>query len=189
MARFEDDDIKIFTPAAKNNADVDQDVIATMEALDRERQNGNVNKARVIGKHLSKLFIDEVNRLDSLPEEFQGSKVRQNTGVLFLFSAETALNMFLPTNTLATIAISALNDRLEDRKSDLFRNVYESPAYSFYYLNIRKGSEDIPNDIGSAYAMLCSHENDPAFIEMGSSLYNMVLDEVESDVKKAKFQI
>lgn len=189
MSRHEDDDIKIFTSDKDlaSSVDVDAEVLNTVETMDRERQNGNVNKARVMGKHLAKLFNDEVDPRKERDEQFQDKAVIQQIGVLFLFSAETALNIFLPSSTLSTIATTSLHDQLDDRKSKLYRDVYESSAYSFYYLSIRKGSDNIATSIGEAFAMLCHHEGDPVFRHEGCQLYNKVLNEVESEVKKANF--
>ncbi|MGN0445543.1 MAG: hypothetical protein ACI4IA_03200 [Acutalibacteraceae bacterium] len=189
MSLYEDDDIKIFTSEKNLNhsADVDADVLQTVEAMNHDRQNGNVNKARVIGKHLAKLFVDEVEHRADREELFQDSSVMQQISVLFLFSAETGFNIYLPSTTLSTIAITAMHDQLELRQSKLYRDVYESSAYSFYFLNIRKESSNVPENIGKTFAMLCHHEDDIHFIQEGAQVYNVVLAEIERDVEKANF--
>ncbi len=189
MARMEDDDIKIFTSdkTITPGTDVDAEVLNTVEQIDHDRQNGNTNKARVMGKHLAKLFLDEVEKSEERDPALNTGEILQQIGVLFLFSAETAFNVFFPSPTLAAIAITAMHDQLEDRKSKLYRDVYESSAYSFYYLSLRKAEANVSQKIGESFAMLCQHDDDPLFIREGSSIYNKVLAEVENEVKRAKF--
>lgn len=186
MTSFEDNDIKIFNP--EKNKKADAEMLEMVEALDHHRRNGNAGRARKLGKDLAKLALNDELK-DSLTDEgFLSSDVITEVGVLLLFSTEAALNYFLPTTQLSAIAIASLHDKLGQAESEFYKNVIESPAYSFYYLSIRKGGADVASDIGEAFAMLCRHEGDQKFIEEGKHIYNMVIREVEKDIKKANFQ-
>ena len=188
---MEDEDIKIFTTerSAEDRADVNSEVLNTVELMDRERQNGNSTKARVIGKHLAKLFMEEISPDYPRDEMFRSGAVVQQIGVLFLFTAETAVNIYFPSSTLSTIAIATLHNQLEDFKYKVYRDVYESSAYSFYYLSIRKGSDNVSRSIGEAFAMLCQKEGNVDFRREGCTIYKTVMNEVEELVKKANFAV
>ena len=90
---------------------------------------------------------------------------------------------------VSTIAIATLHNQLEDFKSKVYRDVYESSAYSFYYLSIRKGSDNVSRSIGEAFAMLCQKEGNVDFRREGCTIYKTVMNEVEELVKKANFAV
>lgn len=186
---FDDSDIKIFT--SKADAATDMDILSVVESLNQQRANGNVGKAENLGYSLASLAFSDESR-----EKFQnstffagaGAEVAAQIGVLLLFAAEAALNYFLPSTQLSTIAITALHKHLDELESDFYRNVVESSAYSFYYLSIRKGGEDVSTDIGKAFAMLCQKEGNTDYVQAGRNLYNMVLTEVQQEVTDLAFQ-
>ena len=78
-------------------------------------------------------------------------------------------------------------EALGKKNLEFYDSVVSSPAFSFYYLSVRKGGTDIPKDIGEAFAMLCRKESDPFFIGEGSKIYSMVLDFVEAEISDAHF--
>lgn len=182
----EDSDIKIFG-SSKEPTDSDNDVLQLVQSIDHHRRNGNVGRARKLGKDLADTAILEESEAD-MNDVTLSNDVITEIGVLLLFSVEAALNYFLPTTQLSAIAIDSLHHKLGTTKSDFYKNVIESPAYSFYYLSVRKGSADVSDDIGSAFAMLCKHEGDPVYIEKGKHIYNSALKEVYDDVTAAGFE-
>lgn len=186
---FDDSDIKIFT--SKADAATDLDILSVVESLNQQRANGNVEKAENLGRSLAALaFSNETRKKYQNSTFFEDAApgVAAQAGVLLLFAAEAALNYFLPSTQLSTIAITALHKHLDELESEFYRNVVESSAYSFYYLSIRKGSEDVATDIGKAFSMLCQKEGNEAYIQVGRTLYNKVLTEVEQEVKDLQFQ-
>jgi len=183
--RNDDSDIKIFNPSSKD--DRDHDILNLVESIDHHRRNGNILRARKLGQKLSEIAMEPETMDELLAGGFESPEDITEAGVLLLFSTEAALNYFLPTTQLSAIAISSLHECLDETKSEFFTNVVESPAYSFYYLSVRKGGEDVDRNIGEAFAMLCHHEGDETYIEKGKAIYNMALHEVEKDVRNADF--
>lgn len=183
---MEDSDIKIFTPEQQKRTD--NDILDLVESIDHHRRNGNVARARELGKDLVKVALRE-NVMDGFAgEEFRTLEVTTEIGVLLLFSTEAALNYFLPNAQLSAIAISSLHEAMESQESEFFKNVVESPAYSLYYLSIRKGGEDVARSIGESFAKLCKKPDSEAFIEEGKRIYEMAVNEVEKDVLAKGFQ-
>jgi len=181
----EDSDIKIFDPGQKGSGD--SDVLNMVELIDHHRRNGNVGRARKLGVTLAKVAM-HVQPSEELDDAFLGPDVYPEVGVLVLFCAESALNYFLPATQLSAIAISSLHETLGDTHSELYKNIVESPAYSFYYLSVRKGGENVSQSIGETFAMLCRREGDPEFIACGKRVYETVLKEVEKKTKEAGFE-
>lgn len=180
----EDSDIKIFKPSEKSAKD--GDVLSFVEGMNYHRQNGNVEKAKELGTKLAGNSFEK-NLKESLDSVFLSDEFFHQVCALVLFSTEAALNYFLPSQQLSTIAINALHESLSSKKLEFYDSIINSPAFSFYYLSVRKGGTDIPKDIGEAFAMLCRKENDSHFIEEGSKIYSAILDFVEKEISEARF--
>ena len=185
MTNKEDCDIKIFT--SKKNIDQDSGVLSFVEGMNHHRQNGNVDKAKMLGAELGEEARKNSNKSILSDEDFLADDIFPQVCALMLFSAEAALNYFLPSQQLSTIAINSLHEKLTENKSAIYDDVTNSPAFSFYYLSVRKGGTDIPKDIGEAFAMLCRHESDEKYIEEGKNLYNYILKIIEDKISKIDF--
>ncbi|MDO4833292.1 MAG: hypothetical protein Q4A45_07855 [Clostridia bacterium] len=180
----EDSDIKIFRPA--NNSCNDCDILSFVEGMNYHRQNGNVEKAKELGMRLADISFESELR-ERIEESFLSDEFFHQVCALVLFSTEAALNYYLPSQQLSTIAINSLHESLSHKKLDFYDSIVNSPAFSFYYLSVRKGGSDIPKDIGEAFAMLCRKEDEPRFIEEGSKIYSTVLDFVEKKISDTHF--
>lgn len=185
MIKKEDSDIKIFKPSKQ--IDKDGGVLASVEGMNHHRQNGNVDKAKELGTKLADLAFDAKNKDLISDDIFLSQDIFPQVCALVLFSAEAALNYYLPSQQLSAIAINSLHEVLSSKKLPVYDTLMSSPAFSFYYLSVRKGGTDIPGDIGDAFAMLCRHEEDKVFIEEGKKLYNKVLEIVENEILKIQF--
>ena len=179
----EDRDMKIF---GAPDAASDDEFLRQIEALDHHRQNGNVQKARALGKKLYTIVVDEETKREIGDPDFLVGKLYVKTGVLALFSTEAALNRYLPSAQLSTIAIAEMHRLLAKTGSEVYDKVMESPAYSFYYLNVRKGG-DVATDVGKAFAMHCRHEGDEKFIAEGKYIFERVDVEVRRQIEKMDF--
>lgn len=180
----EDNDIKIF---GAENAEQDAEFLRQIETLDHHRQNGNMEKARALGRKLYNIVMDEETKKEIGDPDFAVGKLFVKTGVLAMFSTEAALNMYLPSTQLSTIAISEMHRLLAKTDSPVYEKVMESPAYSFYYLNIRKGGSDVATEIGKAFAMNCRHEGEEKYIAEGRYIYERINQEVQRQIAKMDF--
>ncbi len=180
----DDRDMKIFGSPDKEG---DAEFLRQIEILDHHRQNGNVDKARVLGGKLFDLVKEDANRPKEIDPEFTEGKMPVKTGVLGMFATEAALNMFLPSTQLSTIAIAELHRLLAKTNSPVYEKILESPAYSFYYLSLRKGSADPGREIGKAFAEHCRREGEEKFIERGKYIYDKVMEEVQRQIDLMDF--
>jgi len=187
MNRNDDLDVKIFEPNHKDN-DKD-DILSIVEETNRQRINGNSTKAKALGKELALLATDEDFFKSFLDKDDLKPSVFEQAFALMQFSAEAALNYYLPSTLLSTIAVNALQESLIKQKNPMYEAALNGSAFSFYYLSVRKGGNDIPSDIGCAFAMLCSKENKEHYIKVGQTLYLETLKLVENKIKSAGFSI
>ena len=185
MIKREDSDIKIFNP--NKESENDSDMLSFVEGMNHHRQNGNVDKAKKLGEYLGNYaYSEDYKKLIKNPDLLHEDLYSQVCS-LILFSVEAALNYYLPSQQLSTIAINSMHEVLNSKNSPIYATLKVSPAFSFYYLSVRKGGSDIPGDIGEAFAMLCRHEGDKKFIEDGSKIYTDFLKIVEEEIRKIQF--
>lgn len=182
----EDNDIKIFDPSKKT--DQSGEVLSYVEGMAHHRQNGNVDKAKELGVDIALSIYDENQNGKLTDEIFLSAEVFPQLCALMLFSYEAALNYFLPSQQLSAIAINALHEVMSRNNLPIYEEIKEGPAFSFYYLSVRKGGAHIANDIGKAFAMLCNKANDAQFIAEGERLYKLVLDDVQAQIESLQFQ-
>lgn len=184
MAYKEDSDIKIFEGS---HSEHDDDFLRQIEALDHHRQNGNVVKARQLGRNLYDLVMEDAGREKDIDPDFKEGKMPVKAGVLAMFATEAALNMYLPSTQLSTITISELHRLLAKINSPVYEKVLESPAYSFYYLSLRKGGDDALEALGEAFAEHCRHEGEEKYIAYGKNIYEVVQKEVQKQIDLMDF--
>ena len=92
--------------------------------------------------------------------------------------------MELPTQLLSTTAIASMYDAMEKDMPGFYSNIANGAAFTFYYLAIQKGA-DIPENIGEAFAMLCSVKNKDSFVLAGKTIWNIAVDVIEKEIEKA----
>lgn len=185
---FDDSDVKIFTDSdetAENPYEVS--VIAEMT---KQRSNGNIKKAKDLGKHLAEIFVDEPSLLSQLEGEL--GKIECNDDqmyhvkVLLVFTAEYCINHLLPATVLSNTAVTALYDTVIKKASEFYDKLDDAAEYSFYYLAVRKGIE-ISNNIGISFAMLCGKADDEYYSQLGKRLFEIAQHEIEKIIDRYDF--
>ncbi|MEG0979224.1 MAG: hypothetical protein RR911_06650 [Oscillospiraceae bacterium] len=185
MGHNDDSDVKIFE--IKHPDSDKDDIITIVEETSRQRQNGNSTKARKLGKELSVIATDD-NFLDSFLSIYElAPEATEQVFALMQFSSEAALNFYLPSNILSTIAVNTLQEALIKRQNEIYNAALNGSSFSFYYLSVRKGGSDLPVDVGRAFAMLCGKENDEHYIKAGKQIYLKSLKLVEDKIKEFDF--
>lgn len=185
---FDDSDIKIFNDSNKNSDSIDEvSIIAEMTKL---RSNGNIDRAKKLGKHLANIFVDEPQLLHMLEGEvgqlnFDGDTMYQ-IKVLLVFTAEYCINHSLHA-LLANTAVNAMYETVSSKAFEFYDRLDDAAEYSFYYLAVRKGV-DIPANIGISFAMLCGKEKDGYFTELGTKLFEVTKNEIENIIDLYEFK-
>lgn len=128
-----------------------------------------VKKAKQLGKRIAECFIADAERIeqDDNGGDFEMMLQRR---LLLSFTATVGFEQYCRNDALAGIAQKSFLDTLKKADGELYQSSSDTGAFSFYYLAYRRGSE-IDRRMGQTFAMLCSHDGDPIFQELGEALY------------------
>ncbi len=185
---FDDSDVKIFAnKEASPEASHEVFVIAEMT---KHRSNGNILKAKQLGKHLAEIFVDEPSLLNQLEGEV--GKIECNDDdmyqikVLLVFTAEYCINHLLPSTLLSNTAVNSLYDTVIKKAAEFYDRLDDAAEYSFYYLAVRKGI-DISKNIGISFAMLCGKDKDEYYTNLGKQLFEVTGHEIQKIIDSYQF--
>ncbi|MCM1363522.1 MAG: hypothetical protein NC122_03500 [Faecalibacterium sp.] len=187
-----DNDMKIYSKGMDINTSAS--IAAAFEKMNLHRANGNLQKARELGTRLATITpsLDGdalvVDLKDVLAPKFLAQDILYQIKVLLVFAAESSLQIKVPTEQLATTAISSLYNSLEKLSPGFFKNISDGAAFTFYYLALKKGG-DISKNIGEAFAMLCSvKKSNESVILAGETVWNLAIDIIGKEISKTQFE-
>lgn len=180
--RNNDEDIKIFHP--KKTGGAGSDLMHLAALTDTYRRNGNMQKAIELGKKFAEIVPEE-----EFPKE--AAKLKNNELMqlrsLMSFAAQVALQKYMPHSMLATQAVNAMFEKLKEDSPGMFQNISDGSSFTFYYLALRK-QENIEEEIGKSFAMLCERADEDYFINLGSYVYAETDMYVCKAIDKAEFE-
>lgn len=177
---FDDKDIKI--AGDKPSVDVRRNRALDNAGLgaDRERIRG----AKLVGESVARKFIEDAK--GSLDENFVDYNLLLQRRLLLSFTATVGFEQYIIDETLCGFAQKSFLDTVKKSDNELYATSSDTGAFSFYYLAFRRGSE-IERRMGQTFAMLCSHDGDPIFQELGEALYcwfsSVVRESVSEHIK------
>ena len=187
-----ENDVKIYVSKKEMNKNASE-FAGNFDAVMRNRANGNIDKARRLGESLATMTPTSdgdgifVNLKDHLSPKFFVQDILYQIRVLLVFACETILQIELPSELLSTTAISSMYHAIEEDTPGFYSNIANGAAYTFYYLAVQKGG-DISENIGEAFAMLCSVKNKDSFVLAGKTVWNIAVDIIEKEIEKADIQ-
>lgn len=163
-----DEDIKI--ASLGNNKPKKDEHSSVLDEYTRETAKGNTEKAKELGKLLAR---EVVSHIDSFPvdeKEDGNAAMFVQRGVMMTFAAVVSLEENIFSTVVEQAAENSFNEELEKLSPDIYNAVSDSGAFSFYYLAYRRGTE-VVRRMGQTFAMLCSHDGDPIYQELGEAIY------------------
>lgn len=152
----------------------------------KEKQNGNLKRAENLGKKLAEDFVYNCLKEELGISEAESHQLNLQKILLLSFTVMAGLEHFCPNMTIANTARSVFFDHLCKIDKGLFEKSSDTGAFSFYYLSFRRGN-DVERRIGQTFAMLCLHDGDPIYQELGEAIYCWFFSNVEKQVKNAEF--
>lgn len=179
MILYSDSDIKIAGDKPSQEIKKRRESVAA----EKEPEKEAVERARELGKTVALKFIAAAEETN-LSDEPQDSDMLLQRRLLLSFTATVGFEEYCEDDTLGGIAQKSFIDTLKKENSELYAASSDTGAFSFYYLAYRRGSE-IDRRIGQTFAMLCSHDGDPIYQELGEALYCWFL----STVRRAAAQL
>ena len=173
---FLDEDIKIV--GDKPSIDVKKNLNSPMlgEKVSEEIQK----RAEQWGRDVALEFIADANE-NPLSEEI-GNDILIQRRLLISFTATVGFEEFAPDDTVTGIAQKSFLDTLKEKDEELYKTSTDTGAFSFYYLVFRRGF-DLERRMGQTFAMLCSHDGDPIYQELGEALYCWFLSVVKKSAE------
>ncbi len=161
---FENDsDIKI--AGDKPSADIKKNA-GTKEEKGISKQQ--TEAAKKIGEKVAQRFIKD--DADQQSGENTDYALLLQRRLLLSFSATAGFEQYIGDDTLVGVAQKSFLDTVRKAGEDIYKTSSDMGAFSFYYLAFRRGS-DTERRMGQTFAMLCSHDGDPIFQELGEALY------------------
>ena len=173
---FLDEDIKIV--GDKPSLDVKKNLNnpASVNKLSSDIQK----RAEQWGRDIALEFINDANE-NPLSEEI-GNDVLIQRRLLISFTATVGFEEFSNDDAVCGIAQKSFLDTLKKNDEQLYKTSTDTGAFSFYYLVFRRGW-DLERRMGQTFAMLCSHDGDPIYQELGEALYCWFLSVVKKSAE------
>lgn len=151
-------------------------------SVSKEPDKEAVLKAKELGRRIALKYIKDASDFSGSdePADFEMTAQRK---LLLSFTATVGFEMYCGDDALCGIAQKSFIDTVMKNGSELYRFSADTGAFSFYYLAYRRGSE-IERRIGQTFAMLCSHDGDPIYQELGEALYCWFLSAVKQSAEE-----
>ncbi|MBE6798912.1 MAG: hypothetical protein E7525_03955 [Ruminococcaceae bacterium] len=181
-----DEDIKIadFSDKTLKMADKPKPAQGAHEEYDIENAKGNTVKAKEFGAKLALLLVDNLDRFSAGEEESENTEIAVQRGILMTFAAIVCIENEIKSSVVSQIAENSFNEELQQNAPQLYSAVGASGALSFYYLAYRRGGE-VDRRIGQTFAMLCSHDGDSVYQELGEAIYCWFLSYAVDQLKES----
>ena len=165
MILYSDSDIKIAGDKPSQEIKKRRENVSELKEPAKEK----IKNAKELGKRIALKFINDAKETEVSDEPADFDMLLQRR-LLLSFTATVGFEQFCRDDTLAGIAQKSFLDTVKKENDELYRSSSDTGAFSFYYLAYRRGSE-IDRRIGQTFAMLCSHDGDPIYQELGEALY------------------
>lgn len=145
----------------------------------KELSRKELGNARELGRRIALKFIKDAEESAPSDESADYDMVLQRR-LLLSFTATVGFEQYCSDDALCGVAQKSFIDTLKKHSAELYKSSSDTGAFSFYYLAYRRGSE-IDRRIGQTFAMLCSHDGDPVYQELGEALYCWFLSAVRKN--------
>jgi len=186
----DDSDIKIF---GKSQVDDKNEAALLLEQVNRQRANGNTEKARKLGVYLAEIFLndEEINKhiASAVGRVPHTKESMDQVRILIVFSAQWCLSHRLPAALLSNTAVNSFYDKISETR-DVYNDLSDGPEFSFYSLAVRE-CETSAQAVGETFKKLCDHDddesNDEDYVELGKRIYNKTVEEVVNIIDKFEF--
>ena len=160
---LEDRDIKIASD--KPSADIKRRKME-MEAAHNQK---STTMGKDLGCVVAEKFIDVIKN-QTLGGETDNAELLLQRQILLSFAAISGFEQFCKDSDYLSAAKRSFLEHLKNNYPELYSGATDNGALSFYYLAFRRGGE-VERRIGQTFAMLCSHDGDPVYHELGEALY------------------
>lgn len=162
---FDDKDIKIAGNKPSDSIKRNSLSVSTDEVVPQSV----VTAAKELGEQIADEFSTASNAYSDAVEDADVDMFVQRI-LLLSFTVTVTLENELISDAVAGIVQKSFLDSVKKKYNDIYRYTSDTGSFTFYYLAYRRGN-DIERRIGQTFAMLCSHDGDPIYQELGEVLY------------------
>ena len=177
MSVENDSDIKIY---GQKKSDISADASAPKErdsVVTKEQRNA----AKKVGVAVAEQLLKDASHTQD--DEYSDYNLLMQRRLLLSFSASVGFEQYIGNDMLIGIAQKSFLDTVKKSSDEIYKTLSDMGAFSFYYLAFRRGS-DVERRMGQTFAMLCLHDGDPIFQELGEALYCWFTSVVRKAVKE-----
>lgn len=178
---YSDNDIKIAGDRPSQDIKRNRETAAATKS---EPKSEDVKNARELGRIIAEKFINDARTAEisdeGEPSDFEMLIQRR---LLLSFTATVGFEQYCADDALAGIAQKSFIDTVKKTDIELYNSSSDTGAFSFYYVAYRRGSE-IDRRMGQTFAMLCAHDGDPVYQELGEALYCWFISTVKKTAQK-----
>lgn len=184
---FDDKDIKIVGDRPSDTVKIHRAAKQAEDEFSIESANGNLDRARALGKAVAEKFCEAGNDIMPDGDSADNTEMLIQRQQLLAFGVKIGFERFCPNDILAETAWSSFEKQLGKIAPSMQPSTTDTGAFSFYFLAYRRGG-DIERRIGQTFAMLCSHDGDPIYQELGEALYCWFTSFIKTQCESANFQ-
>ncbi|NLP48985.1 MAG: hypothetical protein GX345_08630 [Clostridiales bacterium] len=185
MAKTDDSDIKIFEAAKSKDRQTD-DLLEAAAFLHRQRANGNIEKARLLGAGLALLDPGDFEPINTSMQLKSDSEFMHQARALLVFVVQTTLHGQLGSDVLSSCAVNAMYDKLIENQADFYERICDGTAFTLYTLAMKE--KDFEAKLGEAFAALCPSEADKDFFkQLGIKIFYGASAATMKIIEKYKF--
>ncbi len=139
-------------------------------------------KAIALGKTVAQEYCNAGEQfLDATGQNADAELLLQRQ-LLLSFTVTVSFERYC-SQAVAGYAQKSFLDELNKISHTLYLNSTDTGAFSFYYLAYRHYNE-VERRMGQTFAMLCSHDGDPIYQELGEALYCWFSSLIEQKCKE-----
>lgn len=160
-----DEDIKIAGNKPSESIDNSSQPDANCISLSDEQ----IKKAGTFGEIIAEEYCNASAAYTDAVEEDDQNMIVQRL-LLLSFTVTAGFETYLKSEAAAGIAQKSFLNKVKLIAPDLYKYTSDTGAFSFYYLAHRRGGE-VDRRMGQTFAMLCAHDGDPIYQELGEVLY------------------
>jgi len=184
FAMFDDSDIKIATDRPseqilKSKEEPQEDIA---KLLHIQRENGNLDKARELGRRVATDICRFCPTGDQCSDE-----IVLEMKTLSAFVVDESLNNLLPNSIVSQTASNEYMVALKEIDEEFYDHIQIAGSYSIYVLHSRQSSGNLEKQIGDSFAKFIGHEGDEKWAEKGAHLYSFWLKDVKDRIKSYNF--
>lgn len=146
-----------------------------LEETGRQHFNGNMAKARSLGRDIVSAFSyknvpEDVLSLIRLHGLAETAVLLDEIRILSVFCAEYSMDEYLPSALLSTASAAEMFDTLQGLMPEFYDRLSHSASFSFYYICIKK-ADDLKRRIGEAFAEMCDDPKNENIISFAGELF------------------